>query len=481
MAEARGVVDREQSPPQSAGRRVRRNLILFLLLLLGIAAGSIYAATAVIVRVDNVLLPGVDFAVPRPISRVVPGLDPVPVEGSVGTARITILVLGLDRRPLRDPQVDGPPNSDSMHLISLDPVTRTAVAVALPRDLYVEMPSPQKKGEFWEARINSAYRFGEETKYPGGGAAFSKRVVEYTFRIPIDYYVVVDWNAFADVIDALGGVEVTVPTTMRNVEAYNPRDGNAYPITIPAGFVGMDAITALAYARFRDDAENDFGRIRRQQQVMRAAAERAGQLGWIGQGPQLYSRFRSAIDTDLSAVKLPGVINLIRLIGNDRLTTISLAGENTEGVRRVITPFGEDVLVPVWDVVGATLRTAIEDRALATENANVSVANGTNQRGLESRAAAYLGRFALPPARIAAVSPTSSAQATAAQPAATSTTISYAGEAAETARRVADWLGVPSARITKDPTVGAPPVVTVTLGPDVRLPDDLKFLGYAAR
>ena len=336
-------------------RRRGRPLVLFLLLLISLAVSGLYAATSVIVHIDSVVLPGVEVALPSRLSKA-PGLAATPIEGSPGTTRINILILGVDRRPHHDPSRDGPPNADSIHLLSLDPVTKTASMLAFPRDLYLEMPDPETKGEFVEGRINTAYRLGEEHHYPGGGPAFTKRVIESSFHLPVDYYAVLDWVAFADVIDALSGIWITVPEELRGVEAFNPRDGNSFQITIPAGTQYMDSITALAYARFRGDEENDFGRIRRQQEVMRSAADEAFRRGWGTQGPQLYNRFRAAVDTDISNAKALGVLTLARSVGLENLKMVSLAGQKHEAVKPVITPWGEDVLGPIWEPLTAIIR-----------------------------------------------------------------------------------------------------------------------------
>src|SRR5215211_1779184 len=410
-AEEHGLVDRTDTaaPPR---RRFGRPLALFLLLLTSLAAGGLYVSTSVITHVDNVLSPGMEFSLPKHVTKVLPGLDAAPPEGAPGTRRINVLVLGVDRRPHHDPAKDGPPNTDSIHLLSLDPVTKTASAVAIPRDLYVEVPDPEKKGAYTEIRINTAYKRGIEAKYPGGGPTFAKRAIEYTFQVPIDYYVVVDWLAFADVIDAMQGVWITVPVEMHNVEAVNPRDGNAYYITIPAGTQYMDAITALAYARYRSDEQSDFGRIKRQQEVMRSAADEALRRGWLKSGPQLYGRFKDAVDTDLSNAKLPGVLKLVSDIGLDQVKMVSLAGQGHEAVTGVITPLGEDVLVPNWELMAPILRSAIDDRALTVEGATVSVVNATGVRGQGDRTVAYLRRFQLPPERITAAAPLAAATAT---------------------------------------------------------------------
>jgi LCP family protein required for cell wall assembly len=457
--------------------------------LISLAVGGLYTATSVVVHVDNVVLPGVDVSLPRPVAKVLPGLDPEPSEGSPGTKRINILLLGVDRRPHHDPAKDGPPNTDSIHILSLDPITKTASALSLPRDLYVEVPSPEKSGEFWEIRINTAFKLGEEYGYQGGGPAFAKRAIEYNFHLPIDYYAVVDWVAFADVIDALGGIWVTVPEEMRNVEGFNPRDGNSFTITIPAGTHYLDSITALAYARFRDDDQNDFGRIDRQQAVMRATADEALRAGWLTRAPKLYDRFRDAVQTDLSALKVPGLVLLAKSIGMESVKTVSLAGAEHQAVTPVITPWGEDVLIPIWDEMGAIIRSAIDDPALQSEGATVSIINATGVRGQGDRAVAYLRRFLLPPGRITTGQQSDASSSSVAggapsqsrQAVSDKTTIAYTGNALQTATRLAEWLGVPQDRVSGPGTLGDAASVTVTLGADVRIPADDRFRNYRAR
>lgn len=492
-AEEPGLERQDQVVAAPSRRRFGRPLVFFLVLLAALAAGGIYLSTAVVVHIDNLVTPGTNLDLPRPIKNVLPGLAATPADGSPGTTRINILVLGVDRRPHHDQVTDGPPNTDSIHLLSIDPVSKTATAISFPRDLFIEVPDPEKSGQFLEARINTAYKLGVEAKYPGGGPAFAKRAFEYTFHIPVDYYAVVDWVAFADVIEALGGIWITVPEPLKNVEGFNPHDGNAFAITIPAGTQYMDSITALAYARFRSDDENDFGRIRRQQEVMRSAADEALRHGWLTQSKPLYDRFRGAVDTDMTALKAAGLTPLLRSIGIDRVKMVSAAGEKHEAVRPVITPRGEDVLVPVWDVMSGIIREAIDDRALRLEGATVTVVNASGVHGQDQRAVSYLHRFMLPPDRITAAesqstaAPTPSAAATgvattATLPIAEKTTVTYTGSANETAGRVASWLGLPPSRVARvESAIGAPSAVTVMLGRDLRLPDDERFSRYATR
>jgi LCP family protein required for cell wall assembly len=452
--------------PASRGE-ARRQRAVFVAAILVLVAGAVYATLAIAVRVDTIFFPGNSVSLPGPLARV-PGLDARPVEGSPITDRINILILGLDRRPHHAPDADGPPRSDSIHVLSIDPVTKTGGVLAIPRDLYVEMPNPQGRGGSWQTRINTAYHNGVYYKYPGGGPALARETVEQLLKIKINYYIVVDWVAFADIVDALGGIEVTVPAPLYRVEAFNVRDGNAYYIDIRAGRQPMDSITALAYSRYRGDALGDLARISRQQQVMQAVMDKALTLGWLSSAPALWSRYRGAFDTDISAARLPGLIALARQVGPDRLVMASLAGEKGEAVRSLFTAAGEDVLVPVWEKAVPILQSVIWDRRLREEGAQVRVVSGGAVRGQAARAAAVLARAGLSPADITA------GEAGPTERRADTVVIDYTGKE-YTTRRIVEALNLPRSsvqRLTSATREPGEPDIVVIVGQDVRLPAD---------
>jgi LCP family protein required for cell wall assembly len=459
-------------PAPSRGERWRQRLAFALALLL-LAIGTLYAALAIAVRVDEIFFPGNGLSLPGPLARV-PGLTSTPADSSPLTDRINILILGLDRRPHHAPNADGPPRSDSIYVLSVDPLTKTGGVLAIPRDLYVAMPSPTGRGPAWLTRINTAYHYGVVYKYPGGGPALARETVEQTLKIKINYYIVLDWVAFADVIDALGGIELTVPAPLRRVEGYNPRDGNAFLIDIPAGHQPMDSITALAYSRYRGDPEGDLARIRRQQQVMQAAMDKALSLGWLASAPTLWSRFRGSFDTDISTARLPGLIALARQIGPERLVMVSLAGERGEAVRAMRTAAGEDVLMPIWERAVPIIQSVIYDRRLREEGAHVKILNGTPTRGQATRAAAVLTRNGLAPADVQAADtePAERRQET--------VVIDYSGKD-YTARRIQEWLNLPRAavqRVTAAARGPNDPDIVVILGQDLKLPVDVALTAF---
>lgn len=455
-----------ESRAQRDGGEGRQKGVLALAIVL-LAAGALYAALAVFVRVDDIFFPGNRLALPGPLARV-PGLAPGPVDDGVLSDRINILVLGLDQRPHHRIEDDGPPRSDSMYVLSIDPVTKAGGMLAIPRDLYISLPNPQGKSDPWLTRINTAYQYGVQYKYPGGGPALARQAVEQTLKIKINYYVVLDWVSFADIVDELGGVEITVPAPLSGVEAFNVRDFNASTIDIPAGKQLMNSTTALAYSRYRGDDGGDLTRIKRQQQVMQAAMDRALALGWLSSAPSLWSKYRAAFDTDITPARLPGLIALARQIGPERLTMASLAGERGEAVQEVRTRWGEDVLLPVWEKAVPIIQSVIYDRRLRDEGAQVRVTNATPQRGQSARVADYLTRFGLAPADL------SSGDVATSERRAETVVVDYTGKD-YTGRRIVEWLGLPKTALQKAaPSARSPgdPDIVVIIGQDLRIAAD---------
>ena len=454
----------------------RRQKGVFAAAIVMLAAGALYAALAIVVRVDQIFFPGNSVPLPGPLGRV-PGLDSVPGESSPVTDRINILILGLDRRPHHSPDVDGPPRSDSIYVLSVDPLTKTGGLLAIPRDLYVNIPNPEGKDFAWSTRINTAYQYGAVYKYPGGGPALARDTVERLLKIKIHYYIVVDWVGFANVIDEMHGIELTVTTPLYDVEGFNPRNGHSFLIDIPAGRQPMDGITALAYSRYRGDEEGDVGRIKRQQQVMQAAMDKALSLGWLGNGLAMWNKYRASFDTDIAPARLPGLIALARQVGPDRLTMVSIAGEHGEAVRRIQTIYGEDVLLPVWEKAAPIVQSVIYDRRLREEGAQVKVVNATLLRGRAQHVATQLTRWGLAPGDVAAVEPPTVERR------AETVVIDYTGKP-YTAERIRESLGLPKPALQQQPAPArAPgdPDIVVIVGQDLKLFTDDPDTGFEPR
>jgi polyisoprenyl-teichoic acid--peptidoglycan teichoic acid transferase len=234
----------------------------------------------------------------RPLRPLDPGEDTVPAyyhtpEPWEGQERVTILLLGVDSGDWDSPGRAGPPRTDTLLVLSVDPVAKTAGMLSIPRDLTVDIP-----GILNPNRINTAHRFGEIYDMPGGGPGLTMRTVENLLGMPVDYYVRIDFRAFERIIDEIGGIVVDVPHEIR-VDPLGPDN----VITLEPGAQFMDGPTALAYARARNTLRGDFDRILKQQQVVLAVREQVLSLEMlpllIFKAPRLFQELRDGLQSDL--------------------------------------------------------------------------------------------------------------------------------------------------------------------------------------
>ena len=263
-----------------------------------------------------------------------------------GKNRITCLAMGLDYRDWV--ANEGAPRSDTMMLLTYDPVTKEAGMLSLPRDLWVAIPN------HGYGRINTAYSMGEGEKlppsngYPGGGPGLAMKTVELFLGVKIQYYAVVDFYGFSDFIDAIDKLAINVRQDIW-VDPLGP--GNT--VHLMAGVQDLDGPTALAYARYRYTNGGDFERAQRQQDVIFALHK---QISW--QLPELLTtKFDAVFASIQRAIKtnIP-LSDLIKLAG-------TAAEINPYNVKRaVIAPpyqveYGktsdgtQDILIPIPDKI----------------------------------------------------------------------------------------------------------------------------------
>ena len=255
------------------------------------------------------LTPTAEFAPPTPIPSatrfyVIPA-QPTPIPTPVlppaapfpascdGPGRMNILLIGIDG--FNDNYYRAA-RSDSIILVGVNFAAKTAQMLSVPRDLWVQLPNlPQVP----EARINTAYHYAEFYGLPGGGPAEMTAVIANTFGLRVDRYVVVNFSAFEQGVDAIGGIDLNLPAPIHD-GSYPLRDGSGtIAIDFPAGPVHMDGSTALIYARLRHDS-NDFQRMRRQQQVLFAVRDKLLSPETLPQLPALAQVLFSSARTDLS-------------------------------------------------------------------------------------------------------------------------------------------------------------------------------------
>ena len=310
-----------------------------------------------------------------------------------GISRVTILILGLDYRDwLERPET---PRSDTMILVTLDPANNTIGMLSIPRDIWVNVPS------FGYYKINEAYFLGESYHLPGGGPALAIKTVEHFIGVPIQFYAQIDFNAFMSFIDEIGGIIIT-PEQDIEIEEF----AKHYEQVLKAGQqYTLPGSLAISYARDRHTGDGDFGRAKRQQQVIIAIRDRILQYHempkLIKKAPTLYNELSTGIRTNLN---LQQAIQLASLAMQVPLENIQKDIIDANMIIQARSPDGLSILIPIPDRIrmlrdkifatgGAAGPIAIpgeNSTLVCDEAAKVLVQNGTLTSGLAERTAEYL-------------------------------------------------------------------------------------------
>lgn len=254
-----------------------------------------------------------------------------------GSSRLNILLMGIDRRPGESGLGY---RSDTMMLASFNPKTQQLGILSIPRDLYVQIP-----GYSARQRINTALALGELQR-PGYGPTLAMQTVQLNFGIGVNAFVVADFTALIKVVDALGGIDVDVPTPIADYEFPDMSYGYD-PLILSAGLQHMDGYTAQKYARTRH-GDSDFDRAARQQQVIYAIRDRILSLDslpqLIVQAPSLYGSVSQNVYTGFS---LEEIIQLGLWLKDLPADNIHTGVMDQRYVSDFMTPDGAAVLMPV--------------------------------------------------------------------------------------------------------------------------------------
>jgi polyisoprenyl-teichoic acid--peptidoglycan teichoic acid transferase len=326
-------------------------------------------------------------------------------------SRVNILVMGLDYGDIAEGSPDAA-RSDSMLLFTMDPQSQTAGMLSIPRDLWVDIPG------FGYGKINTAHYLGEIYNLDGSGPGLAMKTLENLLDLEIHYYAVIDFAAFEDFIDELGGIVVDVPFEL-TVDPIGP--GNT--VILSPGVQTMSGPVALAYARNRETVGSDYDRAQRQQQVILAIRQRILDLDLlpdlIRKSPIIFQKLASGLRTNLS---LKDTIELSWQASQIEGENIKRSAIGPEQVEQTYSPEGMDILLPKMEEVllirdtvftntGPALPAAVatvSDQVLMAEvapaaltpqdlthlsqdeNARVEVLNGTTQIGLAAETSDFL-------------------------------------------------------------------------------------------
>ena len=354
---------------------------------------------------------------PEPTDTPGPSITEPPVQGSAlpnvtippwdGKERLNILLIGTDQRPK-----EGTYNTDTLIVVSIDPVTKQVAMFSLPRDT-VDIPLPPgplrnaySRGVY-PKKINALFTSvrNRPDLVPGNnrtrGYNGLKEVLGYVYGLDIKYFVEVNFDGFKQVVDALGGVTINVQIPVSD-ESYPSDTGRLARVYIPAGIQHMTGAEALVYARSRHSGQGDFDRAARQQRVLTSLREQTDVANLIPRIPQLVDAFKATVRTDIpqsELAKMAGLAGSVdtRNIRSFVFTPPRYATEKASGDPRgyVILPNVQKMRQAVIDAFSTSPQLEDERDALAQEGAAIWVLNGTSQQGQASDIAAYLEYYGL--------------------------------------------------------------------------------------
>ncbi|MDD3006123.1 MAG: LCP family protein [Candidatus Pacebacteria bacterium] len=249
--------------------------------------------------------------------------------------RLNILLLGL--RGVDDP--NGGLLTDTMMVVSFKPKTNEVALISIPRDLYVSIPDTNTKG-----KINEVYAHGMNNGDWKDGLEYSKQEIEEVTGLDIHYVASVDFLAFKEIIDTLGGVTVYLDKPF--VESVPFEEGY---ISLPAGKNTLDGQKALLYSRARYSS-SDFDRARRQQQVLVAVKDKALNLGILSNPIKLVAILDSAGNHVRTDAELWEIKEMAELFRNANTGTIKhkVFDTSEEGLlNQTHNSVGQYILLPV--------------------------------------------------------------------------------------------------------------------------------------
>jgi LCP family protein required for cell wall assembly len=222
---------------------------------------------------------------------------------------LDLLVLGVDARSGEGYVT----RTDSIMVLGIQPRLARLNLLSLPRDLFINVP-----GYSASQRINTINMLGEQVE-AGSGPDLLADSIEGSFGIAPDRYVRLNFDAFVQVVDAVGGVRINVPKAIVDYQ-YPTENYGTMTVRFEPGWQHMNGETALIYARTRH-ADDDYGRAERQQQVMTALARKlANPLTWIPSGIAVSRN----VDTNMNPIEMGlyapavmvGSLNMNRLVVN---------------------------------------------------------------------------------------------------------------------------------------------------------------------
>ena len=222
----------------------------------------------------------------------------------VANDKATVMIMGVDER------ADDVGRSDTLMIATLDPDKNQAALLSVPRDTRVKI-----KGHGFD-KINAAYAYG--------GRKLTQETIESLLNTHIDHYIKINVHGFTKIIEALGGIDIDVEKRMYYEDPWDD-DGGLY-IDLQPGMQHMDGKTAITYVRYRDE-EGDIGRIKRQQNFMKAVMDKLVSPTIIPKLPAIVSAVSDSVETDMSVSEILSFLGTLQDAKDNGLKSEMLPGK----------------------------------------------------------------------------------------------------------------------------------------------------------
>jgi LCP family protein required for cell wall assembly len=316
-----------------------------------------------------------------------------------GKERLNVLLIGTDQRPAQ-----GAYNTDTLIVVSIDPVTKQVAMFSLPRDTenVPVPPGPAQRafGTLYRNKINSWFQAvrNRPDLFPGTNTTRGynglKAIIGNLYGLDIKYFVEVNFDGFRSVVDAIGGVTINVQIPVSD-DHYPGDHGTLERVYIPSGIQHMDGAQALRYARSRHGS-SDFDRGQRQQRVLVSLREQSDPQALIPRLPSLVDALKKAVRTDVPVGQLAPLLGLASQVDTKNIRSFVFAPPlyGTETPPSAPSYFILPNVAKIRAAVARAFTTDPADEALreklAEEGGGVWVLDGSADRDRGTRLANYL-------------------------------------------------------------------------------------------
>jgi LCP family protein required for cell wall assembly len=360
---------RIKQPGRKVIRRIALVILISVLLVGGWFAYKTFMAARNIIGKSNGGAPALAGAI-----------DPTKLKGE-GDGRINVLVLGIGGQGHEAPNL-----SDTILVMSIDPKTKDASMLSIPRDLYVKIPATGKYRTQY-SKINSANAYG--------GPELAEKVISNIVGVPIHYYILIDFSGFKKAIDAVGGIDINVPEAI-NDPSFPCDNGRGYcGFRMKAGLQHMNGTVALRYARSRHTT-SDFDRAARQQLIIAALKKKATELSTLTNPVKLTGLLDALgghVKTDFQPNEITKMASVIKDIDGSKVQSevLDTKGDDSlliDGTGRI--PGAGSIELPRrgnfdYTDIQDFVKNIFVDRYIVEENARIQVQNGSGRAGVAAQ------------------------------------------------------------------------------------------------